>query len=80
MIVEALQYQCQTSECPASAKPFLIRYRPDCLYQYYPADLPDGVEHREWKSEDPRNTPLDGFVLESGLFCTACGLVMTRVP
>ena len=78
MIVEALQYQCQTSECPASAKPFLIRYRPDYLYQYHPADLPDGVEHREWESEDPRNTALDGFVSESGLFCAACGAPMTR--
>ena len=79
MIVEALQYQCQTSECPASAKPFLIRYRPDYLYQYHPGDLPAGVEHRERESDDPRNTALDGFVLESGLFCTACGVMMTRV-
>ena len=80
MIVEALEYRCLTPACPKSAKPVLIRYHPDCLYQYHPADLPDGVEHREWESEDPRNIPLDGLVLESGLFCTACGLVMTRVP
>lgn len=79
MIIEALAYRCGTSGCPKSVAPILVRYRPDFLYGYNPGDLPDGVQHLEWESEDPRNTPLDGFVTESGLFCLACGTRMTRM-
>ena len=78
LIVQALEYQCQTSGCPKSARPALVRYRPDYLYGYNPSDLPAGIEHRAWESEDPRNTALDGLVVESSLFCVACGARMTR--
>ena len=75
MLVQALEFRCPTPKCVGS---ILVRYRPDCLSSYHPRDLPAGVEHREWESDDPANRPEDGFILEFGLFCTACGAQMRR--
>ena len=78
-MVEAFAVQCQNPACPKSAKPVLIRSNPEHVYGYTPSALPEGVESRAWESEDPRNRAEDGFVLEWGLFCTACGDRMRRL-
>jgi hypothetical protein len=77
MLVEALEFRCPTKGCVNATT--LVRYRPNCLYGYHPSDLPNGIKHREWESHDPTNTPADGFVLASSLFCRACGARMRRL-
>ena len=78
MISEAFRIHCPNGSCPTSARPIRIAYDFNYLFAYNPQHLPEGVEHREWESDDPRNTAADGFVVVAGLFCVACGTQMLR--